>query len=111
MKTIAILATLDTKAAEADFMRQEIERLGGQALILDFGVVGSPGIEADITRSDVMQAGGSTLDEQLQHPSRAKSNPIVTAGATKIMLSTRSRMPPCPLMIVPMSLIPISRLI
>ncbi|MDE2997145.1 MAG: Tm-1-like ATP-binding domain-containing protein [Bacteroidota bacterium] len=87
MKTIAILATLDTKAAEADFMRQEIERLGGQAIILDFGVVGSPGIEADFTRGDVIQAGGSTLEEQLQHPSRAKSNPIVTAGATKIMLA------------------------
>ena len=87
MKTIAILATLDTKAAEAGFMKSEIERLGGKALVLDFGVVGTPGIQADITRRDVIEAGGSTLEEQLDHPSRAKSNPVITAGATKIMLA------------------------
>jgi uncharacterized protein (UPF0261 family) len=87
MKTIAILATLDTKAAEADFMRQEIERLGGSALLIDLGVVGTPGVPADITRNEVIEAGGSTLEEQLDEPSRAKSNPFVTAGATKIMLA------------------------
>ena len=86
MKTIAILATLDTKAAEADFMRKEIERLGGKALLIDIGVVGNPGVPADISRADVISAGGSSLDEQLDHPSRAKSNPVITAGATKIML-------------------------
>lgn len=86
MKTIAILATLDTKAAEADFMRQEIERLGGKALLVDLGVVGSPGVPADITRDEVIEAGGSTLKEQLHEPSRAKSSPFITAGATKIML-------------------------
>jgi uncharacterized protein (UPF0261 family) len=87
MKTIAILATLDTKAAEAGFMKAEIERLGGKALVIDFGVVGTPGMQADITRRDVIEAGGSTLEEQLDHPSRAKSNPVITAGATKIMLA------------------------
>ena len=86
MKTIAILATLDTKAAEADFMRREIERLGGKALLVDLGVVGSPGVPADITRDEVIEAGGSTLKEQLHEPSRAKSSPFITAGATKIML-------------------------
>ena len=87
MKTIAILATLDTKAAEADFMRQEIECLGGSALLIDLGVVGTPGIPADITRNEVIEAGGSTLEEQLHEPSRAKSSPFITAGATKIMLA------------------------
>ena len=85
-KTIAILATLDTKAAEADFMRQEIERLGGKALLIDLGVVGNPGVPADIARNEVIEAGGSTLDEQLDQPSRAKSSPVITAGATRIML-------------------------
>ncbi|MDA0379460.1 MAG: Tm-1-like ATP-binding domain-containing protein, partial [Bacteroidetes bacterium] len=87
MKTIAILATLDTKAAEAGFMKAEIERLGGKGIVIDIGVVGTPGMEAHFTRRDVIAAGGSTLEEQLDHPSRAKSNPIVTAGATKIMLA------------------------
>ena len=87
MKTIAILATLDTKAAEADFMRLEIEKQGGKALLVDLGVVGNPGVPADITRNEVIEAGGSTLEEQLHEPSRAKSNPFVTAGATKIIMA------------------------
>lgn len=86
MKTIAILATLDTKAAEADFMRQEIESLGGKALLIDIGVVGIPGVEADISRSQVIEAGGSTLAEQLSAPSRAKSSPVILKGGTKVML-------------------------
>lgn len=42
MKNIAILATLDTKADEANFMRGEIEALGGSATLIDIGVVGDP---------------------------------------------------------------------
>lgn len=56
MKTIAILATLDTKAAEADLMRQEIESLGGQAHIVDIGVIGEAGIPAQTTREEVVAA-------------------------------------------------------
>lgn len=86
MKTIAILATLDTKADEAAFMREEIERLGSSAILIDVGVVGNPGVPADVPRDEVIEAGGSSLDEQLDQPSREKSSPVITAGATKIML-------------------------
>ena len=85
-KSIAILATLDTKASEAEFLRQEIERLGGQAILVDFGVVGEPGISADVTRSEIVALGGGSLEELLVEPSREKSNPYVTAGVTKKLL-------------------------
>ena len=90
MKTIAILATLDTKADEADFMRQEIERLGGEALLIDLSVIGSSPIPADITNEEIIQAGGSTLAELLDHPSREKANPFIVAGATKTILQLQS---------------------
>ncbi len=86
MKTIAILATLDTKAAEADFMRKEIEALGGEAMLIDIGVVGEPGVEADVSREEIIGAGGGSLGELLDNPSRAKASPFVTAGATEKML-------------------------
>ena len=86
-KTIAILATLDTKAAEANFMRQEVQALGGEALIMDIGVVGSAGIAADITRSEVIAAGGGNLEELLKNPTREAAQPLVTAGATKLLTS------------------------
>jgi uncharacterized protein (UPF0261 family) len=84
-KTIAILATLDTKAAEASFMREEIERLGGQALVLDLGVVGTPGCAADVSREEIIELGGGQLEELLQKPSRERSSPFVVSGATKKM--------------------------
>ena len=85
MKTIAILATLDTKAAEADFMRSEIESLGGKALLIGLGLVGESEIQGDVSKAEVVAAGGGNIDELLQNPSREKSNPFIVAGATKIM--------------------------
>ena len=86
MKTIAILATLDTKADEANFMRQEIERLGGKALLIDLSVIGDTTINADVPKEEVIAAGGSTLAELLDSPSREKASPVIVAGATKILL-------------------------
>ena len=85
MKTIAVLATLDTKADEAEFMRTEIESLGGKALIIDLGVIGSAGITADVTREEIIIAGGSSLEELLKSPTREKSTPFIIAGASKIL--------------------------
>ena len=85
MKTVAILATLDTKAAEADFMRSEIEALGGKAILIDLGVVGDSEIQGDVTKAEVVAAGGGDLAELLKKPSREKCNPFIVAGATKIL--------------------------
>ena len=85
MKTVAILATLDTKADEAGFMRSEIESLGGQALLIDLSLVGESELSADVTKQDVISAGGGNLAELLVKPNREESNPFIVAGATKIV--------------------------
>ena len=85
MKTVAILATLDTKADEAGFMRSEIESLGGQALLIDLSLVGESKLSADITKQDVISAGGGNLAELLVKPNREQSNPFIVTGATKIV--------------------------
>lgn len=84
-KTIAILATLDTKAEEAGWVKERIEALGGRALLIDLGVVGEPGIAPDITREQVAEAGGSSVAELLDAPTRQKASPVMTAGATKLL--------------------------
>ena len=69
-KTIAVLTTLDTKGDESQYLREQIEALGGRALLVDMGVVGAPGARADVTREEVAAAGGTSLDELLAEPTR-----------------------------------------
>ena len=85
-KTIAILSTLDTKAEEAAYLKERIEAHGGRALLVDIGLVGQPGVAADVDRAAVVAAGGGDLAELLQDPSRQAAAPFVTTGATKLLL-------------------------
>jgi len=84
-KTIIILATLDTKGIEAQYMRDQIEKLGEGALVVDVGVVGQPATKADITRQEVAEAGGTPLITLLEKPDREVAAPIMADGATKII--------------------------
>lgn len=84
-KTIVVLATLDTKGSEAEYLGQEIGRFGDQALIVDTGVVGTPATKADITREEVAEAGGMPLAEILKNPTREVAAPVMAEGATKIV--------------------------
>jgi len=84
-KTIVVLATLDTKGHEAQFVREQIERLGEKALIVDVGVVGKPAIEADVSRQAVAEAGGTPLANLLENPDREVAAPVMAEGATRII--------------------------
>lgn len=85
-KTIALLITLDTKDQEAAYLVDQIEKNGHKALVLDIGVVGEAGIEAGISREEIIKAGGGDLNEILKDPTREKSNPFVVGGSIKILL-------------------------
>ena len=84
-KTIVVLATLDTKGREAQFLREQIARLNDGALVIDVGVVGTPGCQADITRQEVAAAGGLPLEQILLNPNREVAAPIMVTGATRIV--------------------------
>jgi len=84
-KTIIILATLDTKGKEAQYLRELIEGFGDEVLIIDVGVVGEPATRADISKAEVAEAGGTPLAELLKDPDREVAAPIMAAGATKIV--------------------------
>ncbi len=84
-KTIALLITLDTKFQEAGFLKKQIESKGHKALLMDIGVVGSPGIEATISRDEIISTGGGSLPELLKNPTREKSNPFVVGGCITIL--------------------------
>lgn len=83
--TIVILATLDTKGPEADYLRTQVEARGDRAIVIDTGLVGEPKARADIPRSTVAEAGGRTLAALLEHPTRDEAAPVMTLGATRIV--------------------------
>lgn len=81
VKTVAVLATLDTKGQEAAYVKERLEALGGKALLIDIGLVGAPGTAPDIGRQEVIAAGGSSLEALLENPHRQEAAPILIAGA------------------------------
>jgi uncharacterized protein (UPF0261 family) len=84
-KNIVVLATLDTKGREAEFVAQQIEKLGHTPLLIDSGVVGAPAVTPDISREQVALAGGVALAELLKSPDRAVAAPVMAAGATRLI--------------------------
>jgi uncharacterized protein (UPF0261 family) len=61
--SIAILATLDTKAGEAAYLRQRIEDLGWTAKVFDVGLGKAPSGLAGVTAEEVALAGESSVSE------------------------------------------------
>lgn len=85
-KTIVVLATLDTKGHEAEYLREQIAKFGDSALIVDTGVTGTPMTRPDISRDEVARAGGMELSEILKHPTREVAAPVMANGATALVM-------------------------
>jgi len=62
MKTIAILGSCDTKYKEAAYMRELIEAQGLQVLVIDTATGPGPSYGYDISREELIEAGGSTWE-------------------------------------------------
>lgn len=59
--TILIVATLDTKKSEAQFVREQVERLGCEAIVMDVGILGDVEPDVAIDRLSVARSGGADL--------------------------------------------------
>lgn len=82
---IGVMATFDTKGQQAQYVREQLETLGSQALLVDLGVTGTPTIPGDVTREQVARAGGVPLGDLLRNPSREAAQPIMAGGAIRIL--------------------------
>jgi len=84
-KVIAVLATLDTKGQQAQYLREALEALGSQALLVDLGVTGQALPPGDVTREEVAERGGTPLGDLLRGPSREAAQPVMAKGAIGIL--------------------------
>jgi uncharacterized protein (UPF0261 family) len=85
-RTVIVMATLDTKGHEAQFIREQIAEAGLRAVLMDTGVIGQPSVRADISREAVATAGGTALSALLRKPTREEAAPVMAAGATRIVI-------------------------
>ncbi len=84
-KTIAIVGALDTKGEEFAFVRQEIERRGHDTLIIDTGVIGDSAFEADVSRDQVAEAAGTTIEVLKVRDDRGVAIDAMAAGVAVIV--------------------------
>ena len=61
MPTIALIVSLDTKAEEARYLREQITAAGGSVRVVDFGT-GAPGFVPDVTAGELAGLGGGSLE-------------------------------------------------
>lgn len=59
--TVVLAGALDTKGADFAFVKELIEGAGLATLVVDFGVMGTPALAADVAREEVCAAGGGDL--------------------------------------------------
>lgn len=83
-KVIGLIGSMDTKGIEFDFVRQELERLGHQTLIIDTGVIGKPLLKPDITRDQVANAAGRDVNELAAKQDRGEAMAVMSQGAALI---------------------------
>jgi uncharacterized protein (UPF0261 family) len=76
-KTVALLATLDTKGVEIAYMRDCVIARGHRALVIDSGLMGEAVTTADIPNTRVAEAGGSWLQTLRRNADREESAPIM----------------------------------
>lgn len=89
-KTILVVGTYDTKDDELNYMAGRILAQNGGVLTMDVSVLGDPTIPCDVSKHDVAEAGGSSIqaaidsgDENLAMQIMAKGASIKTAELYK----------------------------
>ncbi|NMB35803.1 MAG: UPF0261 family protein [Firmicutes bacterium] len=82
-KTIVIVSTLDTKAEETKYLREQIEKLGCNVLIIDVGTGGQPAMPSDVTREEVLAAADPDISFKDLEGDRPRLSQLMVAGGGK----------------------------
>ncbi|SDX90180.1 Tm-1-like ATP-binding domain-containing protein [Citreimonas salinaria] len=80
-KTILVAGTYDTKADELGFLVSCIEDQGGRVLTMDVSVLGDPSGPVDISKHEVAEAGGSSIQTAIDSGDENVAMQIMGRGA------------------------------
>ena len=89
---IALVATLDTKGVEIDYVADRVRALGGTPLVIDSGILGEPtGRPADVPRDEVARAGGHDIEALRTVGSRGAAVEGMCDGVRSVLLDLWSQ--------------------
>ncbi len=88
---VLIVATLDTKGVEADFVRRRLEACGVATLLADAGTLGAPLAKPDVEREELLRRAGSSLEELRAKGDRGEAVRAAAAGARALALELEAR--------------------
>lgn len=81
-----VLATLDTKGLEADYVRGLLRQWGHRVQLVDCGCLGESGVAADVPREALFAAGGFDLGELRASGDRGAAVSAAAAGAAAFLV-------------------------
>ncbi|MDQ6816165.1 MAG: Tm-1-like ATP-binding domain-containing protein [Actinomycetota bacterium] len=82
---IVLVGTLDTKGHEYAYLRDRIRDAGGEAILVDAGVLGEPQVHADISREEVARAAGADHAELARAADRGQAVEAMGHGAREVL--------------------------
>jgi uncharacterized protein (UPF0261 family) len=84
-KTIALVGALDTKGQDFAFIQVEIERRGFATCVIDFGVLGDAFFAPTITRHEIAQSAGTTLEALIAKSDRGEAMKTMAQGLANVL--------------------------
>ncbi len=84
-KTIVLIGALDTKGREFSFLKEEIEKRGHHAMVINVGVIGEPSFKPDIHAKTVAQASGVNLKELRDKADRGIAIEAMSKGIVNVV--------------------------
>jgi uncharacterized protein (UPF0261 family) len=83
-KTILIVGTFDTKEAELNYIASTITGQGGSVLLMDVSVLGDTTTSCDVSKHDVAEAAGSSIQSAIATQDENTAMQIMALGAGKL---------------------------
>jgi uncharacterized protein (UPF0261 family) len=89
--SVFLLATLDTKGREADFVRGVLTSCGVPVTLVDVGALGEPAVAADISRRQIFEYAGTSLRAIQDASDRGHAVAEAAKGAARLVRERHSR--------------------
>src|SRR4051812_33065771 len=82
---VVLVGSLDTKSDEHRFVLDRLHAAGVGTIMVDTGVLGTPGFQPDIDRAAVARAGGASLDRLVADGDRGAALAAMARGAAAVV--------------------------